>query len=155
MAADPNRNMEAVIFCGIQAAGKTTFYLQRFFATHVRISLDLLRTRARERILLDACFAARQPFVVDNTNVRREDRAVYVSAAREKGCRVVCYYFVTDPRAALARNKTREGKAAIPAGGLFGTHKRLEAPTLAEGFDALFTVEIADAGTFRVTPVSD
>jgi predicted kinase len=145
--------MEAVIFCGIQAAGKTTFYLQRFFATHVRISLDLLRTRARERVLLDACFKARQPFVVDNTNVRREDRAGYVAAAKENGCRVVCYYFATDPKQAFARNKLRAGKAAVPAGGLFGTHKKLEPPTLAEGFDALYRVEIAEGGEFTVTPV--
>jgi predicted kinase len=145
--------MEAVIFCGIQAAGKTTFYLQRFFATHVRISLDMLRTRARERILLDACFAARQPFVVDNTNVRRDDRAPYIAAAKAKSVRVIGYYFATDPRAAMARNKQREGKAVIPAGGLFGTHKRLEPPTLAEGFDALYRVEIAAAGAFTVTAI--
>ncbi|HMC55961.1 MAG TPA: ATP-binding protein [Gemmatimonadaceae bacterium] len=146
--------MEAVILSGIQAAGKTTFYLQRFFNTHVRISLDLLGTRARERKLLDACLAARQPFVVDNTNVRREDRAVYVAAAKAQGFRVTCYYFVTDPKAALARNRQREGKAVIPAGGLFGTHKRLEPPTLAEGFDALFRVEITDPGAFAVTPLT-
>jgi len=147
--------MEAVIFCGIQAAGKTTFYLQRFLSTHVRISLDLLRTRVRERILLDACFAARQDFVVDNTNVRREDRAGYIAAAKAKGFRAVGYYFVTDPRAAMARNKQREGKAVIPAGGLFGTHKRLEPPTLSEGFDALFRVEIAPSGGFSVTPITE
>lgn len=146
--------MEAVIFCGIQAAGKTTFYLQRFFTTHVRLSLDMLRTRARERILVDACLTARQPFVVDNTNVRRDERAVYLAAARARGFRVLCYYFVTDPRAAFARNKQRSGKAVIPAPGLFGTHKRLEPPTLDEGFDALFRVEIADAGAFTVTPVT-
>jgi predicted kinase len=30
--------MEAVILVGIQASGKSTFYAQRFFDTHVRIS---------------------------------------------------------------------------------------------------------------------
>ena len=145
--------MEAVIFCGIQAAGKTTFYLQRFFTSHVRISLDLLRTRAREKLLLDACFSAKQPFVVDNTNVRRDERAVYIAAARARGFRVIGYYFVTEPKAAFARNRTREGKAAVPAPALFATQKRLEPPTLAEGFDQLFRVEIAEGGTFTVTAV--
>jgi len=37
--------MEAVIFVGLQAAGKSTFYRERFFDTHVRINLDMLRTR--------------------------------------------------------------------------------------------------------------
>jgi len=146
--------MDAVIFCGIQAAGKTTFFLQRFATTHVRISLDVLGNRARERKVLDECLAARRPFVVDNTNVRRADRAIYVAAAKAQGFRVICYYFATDPKAALSRNRQREGKAVIPAGGLFATHKRLEPPSLAEGFDALFRVEITDPGAFAVTPMT-
>ena len=44
--------MEAVILVGIQAAGKSTFYRERFFGSYVQISLDLLRTRHRERSLL-------------------------------------------------------------------------------------------------------
>lgn len=149
--------MEAVIFCGIQAAGKTTFYLQRFFATHVRLSLDLLRTRRRERLLLDACLAAQQPFVIDNTNVKRAERAVYIAAAKARGFRIVGYFFATDPKAAFARNRRRDGKAAVPAAGLFGTAKRLEAPTMDEGFDSLWRVEIATDGDessgFTVVPL--
>ena len=55
---------------GIQGAGKSTFFKERFFDTHVRINLDMLKTRHREAILLDACIRAKQRFVVDNTNVR-------------------------------------------------------------------------------------
>jgi predicted kinase len=47
--------MEAVIFCGIQGAGKNTFFKEHFFRTHVRISPDLLRTRHREKVFLNAC----------------------------------------------------------------------------------------------------
>ena len=47
--------MEAVIFVGIQASGKSRFYRERFFTTHVRINLDLLRMRRRERSLLAWC----------------------------------------------------------------------------------------------------
>jgi predicted kinase len=36
--------MEAVLLVGIQGAGKSTFYQQRFFDTHVRINLDMLKT---------------------------------------------------------------------------------------------------------------
>lgn len=70
--------MEAVIFIGIQASGKTSFYKERFFETHVRLSLDMLKTRHRQRLLIEACVAAQQPFVVDNTNVRQEERAEYI-----------------------------------------------------------------------------
>jgi hypothetical protein len=37
--------MEVVIFAGIPASGKSTFYLQRFFETHIRINPDMLRTQ--------------------------------------------------------------------------------------------------------------
>lgn len=67
--------MEAVLLVGIQAAGKSTFYRERFFTTHVRISLDLLRTRHRERSLLAWCLSHGQRFVVDNTNVTAAGRA--------------------------------------------------------------------------------
>lgn len=65
--------MEAVIFVGIQGAGKSSFYKERFFRTHVRINLDMLRTKRRQEILLAACIEAKQPFVADNTNVMVED----------------------------------------------------------------------------------
>ena len=41
---------------------------ERFFRTHVRLSLDMLRTRHRERLLFQAYLEAKQSFVIDNTN---------------------------------------------------------------------------------------
>ena len=148
--------MEAVIFVGIQASGKSTFYVQRFFDTHVRINLDMLKTRGREQALLRACLAARQPFVVDNTNPTLADRAKYVAPAKLAGFRVVAYFFRTEPRAAIRRNRERaeRGGRNVPVPGVLGTHKRLEEPTLAEGFDAVYEVTIDDAGGFSVTLVA-
>jgi predicted kinase len=143
--------MEAVIFAGIQASGKTTFYRERFFETHLRLSLDMLRTRARERILLDACLAARQSFVVDNTNVLASDRAIYIDAARRAGFQVVGFFFRTDARAAIGRNRSRQEKRSIPVAGILAALKRLQPPVLEEGFDRLYTVEIGEGGEFIVT----
>lgn len=137
--------MEAIVFTGIQGSGKTTFYREHFFHTHVRISLDMLRTRHRERILLEACLLAQQPFVVDNTNVLAAERAVYIEAAKRARFRVLGYFFPSDLRAAIARNKGRSGKQAIPAPGVIGAYKRLEAPTYAEGYDQLYSVRIEGA----------
>jgi len=145
--------MDAVIFCGIQAAGKTTFFEQRLASSHVRISLDVLRTRTREKQLLDECLRSGRSFVVDNTNVKRADRAPYIAAARKTGYRVVGYYFATEPKAALARIRGRSGKAAVPAPALFATLKRHEIPAPDEGFDELYRVEIAAPGAFTVTPM--
>lgn len=142
--------METIVFVGIQASGKSTFYRERFFDTHVRISLDMLRTRNRERILLEACLAARQPFVVDNTNPRADARARYVAPARAAGFRVVGYYFRTPPGEALQRNQQRTGKQLVPVAGVLGTYKRLQPPRLEEGFDALYLVRVDPGGGFSV-----
>ena len=147
--------MEALIFIGIQGAGKSTFYKERFFQSHVRINLDMLRTRRRERLLLAACLEARQPFVVDNTNVTRGARANYIEAARGGGFRVIGYYFRADVRAALRRNKLREGRERVPDKGVLGTLKRLEVPQLVEGFDELFYVWTSEENHFIVEPWGD
>lgn len=147
--------MEAIIFTGIQATGKSSFFQQRFFATHVRINLDMLKTRNRERILIAACLEAKQPFVLDNTNLTREARAGYISQAKAAEFSVVGYYFKSDIQAALERNRQRNGKILIPEKGILGAYRRLELPSLDEGFDQLFYVEIVEDGQFLVKEWSD
>ena len=138
--------MEAVIFVGVQGSGKTTLYLERFFATHVRLSLDLLRTRRREQLLLAACIEAKQPFVIDNTNPTVEERARYIAPAIAAGFRVVAYHLDLPIAVCIKRNAVRQGKQRIPAPAIYGTRKRLQPPTLAEGFQALYTVRLGEEG---------
>lgn len=142
--------MEAVIFIGIQASGKSTFYRQRFFDTHLRLSLDMLNTRHRQRLLVQACIATMQPFVLDNTNVLRQERAAAIEPARTKGFQVEGYFFEPRVDQALTWNKQRKDKNAIPVKGLLGTLKRLERPELQEGFDSLYRVHAKADGTFEV-----
>ena len=142
--------MEAIILIGIQGAGKSTFCRERLFNTHVRINLDMLRTRRRERILLDACIEAKQPFVVDNTNPTAADRRRYIEPAKTVGFRVAGYYFSSDLEAAKRRNAQRTEARVVPLIGLLGTYKKLEPPRLLEGFDALHEVQITADGTFVV-----
>jgi len=134
--------MEAIIFCGIQATGKSTFYQQHFFSTHVRISLDLLKTRNREDVFLAACFSTLQKFVADNTNLLKAERAKYIQQARQHKYKVTGYYFRSDLEEAIKRNSFRTGKACIPEKGIRGAYKRLELPSIEEGFDELYYVTI-------------
>jgi len=147
--------MEAVVFIGIQATGKSAFYQRRFADTHIRLNLDMLKTRRREQILLKACLEARQPFVIDNTNITREARARYISQARAAGFGVVGYYFKSALQSAIERNDQRSGKARIPVRGIVATHRKLELPSRDEGFDRLFYVEIGDDGAFVVKEWGD
>ena len=142
--------MQAVIFIGIQASGKSTFYKERFFNTHIRINLDMLKTRNREDILLNACLRAKQPFVVDNTNPTVDARAKYLKAAHEAGFSVFGYYFQSKVQDAIGRNNLREGKQRVPIPAIYGTSGRLQIPTFSEGIDALYYVSIKAPGGFHV-----
>lgn len=147
--------MEAIIFIGIQATGKSAFYQQRFADTHIRLNLDMLKTRRREQILLRACLEAKQSFVIDNTNATREARAGYISQAKASGFSVIGYYFKSALQSAIERNDQRSGKARIPVRGIVATHRKLEPPGYDEGFDRLFYVEMGDNGAFIVKDWSD
>jgi predicted kinase len=142
--------MEAVIFVGVQGSGKTSFYRQRFFDSHIRISLDMLKTRQREQVLLAACLQARQSFVIDNTNPLPADRARYIEPARAAGFRVVAYFFETSLRDAIRRNNQRESKQKIPIPGVAGTFRKIQAPKMEEGYDQIFTVRISAENNFLV-----
>jgi predicted kinase len=147
--------VEVAIFVGIQASGKSSFYRERFFDTHLRINLDMLKSRHREQILLRACIEAKQPFVVDNTNPSIEERARYIEIARTGGFRVVGYYFRSPPKEAQTRHARRTGRDRIPDKGILGTYKRLRVPRPEEGFDELHYVRIDGTGCFVVEEWSD
>jgi len=138
------RTMEAVIFVGVQGAGKSTFYRRHFFDTHVRINLDMLRTRHREKLLLEACLEAGQSFVVDNTNPTAADRARYAIPARERRFRVLSYFFDVDLPDAVRRNQQRLGLQNIPVAAVAGTFRKLQPPAIEEGFDRIFTVRVIE-----------
>ena len=136
--------MEAVIFIGLQASGKSSFYRERFFSTHVRISLDLLRTRHREQRMLSLCLETQQPFVIDNTNPTRDDRRRYVAAARSAGFSIVGYYFSGRIAECLLRNRQRS--QPVPEVGLLATARKLQIPSMDEGFSSLNYVRLDGSG---------
>jgi predicted kinase len=142
--------VELVVFCGPPGSGKSSFYRYRFFETHVRVSLDMLRTRMRERALVEACVAARLPFVVDNTNPTAADRARYVAPAVAAGYEAVGYVFRSTPEEALAANALRPERQRLPVRSVLGAFARLEEPTREEGFTALHAVSMDGTGGFEV-----
>ena len=146
---------EVAILVGLQGSGKTSFYRQHLAATHDHVSKDLMpnvrRRDTRQMALVEASLAAGRSVAVDNTNPTRADRAPLVAAARAHGARVVAYVMLTPVRDSLARNRTREGRARVPDVALFVTAKRMQIPTVDEGFDAVYHVA-AEAGEFKVQP---
>lgn len=137
--------MNAIIFCGIQATGKSSFFKEYFFNTHVRISMDLLKTRNRENHFIDFCLETEQSFVIDNTNPTIEDRAKYINKIKAgRNCEIICYYFQSKIEDALHRNSERTGKARIPDVGIKAAYNKMELPAYKEGFDKIYYVEIKE-----------
>lgn len=136
--------MQTIIFIGLQASGKSMFFLERFYSTHIRLNMDMLKTRHRENILFNACLEAKQPVVIDNTNPTREERKKYIDACKKAKFLVIGYYFQSKIEECLLRNNNRIGKEKIPDVGLRGTYKKLQPPTYEEGFDELYYVSISD-----------
>ncbi len=146
--------MEAIIFCGVQASGKSTFYKQYFFNSHLRISLDLLNTRYKESLFINTALQVQQKVVIDNTNPSRMDREKYIKIFKDKKYRVIGYYFQSHIDDCIRRNKLREGKERIVDKGLYATQKRLEKPEYIEGFDELYIVEIK-GNSYNIKPNKD
>ncbi|MGK7953029.1 MAG: AAA family ATPase [Xenococcaceae cyanobacterium] len=142
--------MEAIIFMGLQASGKSSFYREKFIDTHIRINLDMLKTRHREKIIFNACLEAKQPFVIDNTNPTIADRSRYIEPAKAKGFTIIGYYFQSNLEECKQRNSQRDGKKKIPIVGILDTYKKLEMPSYKEGFDRLFYVKIDADNLFIV-----
>jgi predicted kinase len=130
---------ELIIFVGLQASGKSTYYHTHLAATHVHVSKDLMTNardrEARQRDLIDRALAEGRSVVVDNTNPTPVLRAPLIEIGRRRGARVVAYYFETTVKDAVARNRLREGKARVPDVALFVTAKRMVPPGINEGFD--------------------
>lgn len=147
--------MQVVILMGIQGAGKSTFYRERFSDTHVRLNLDMLRTRHREKTLFEACLACGQHVVIDNTNPAAADRARYIGPAKAAGAEIIGYYFSSRVSEAMRRNIEREGTQRVPDKAILGTAGRLGLPAMSEGFDALYYVTCKGAGEFSVEDWKD
>ncbi len=147
--------MQLILFTGVQASGKSTFYQQYFYHTHLRLNLDMLKTRHRENILFEAALISKTKIVIDNTNMTRIDRERYIQRAKDADFEIISYYFETDLDSTLRRNAKREGKANIPEKGVKATFNRLEIPRQSEGFDELFRVKLIENNGFLIHPFSE
>ena len=141
--------MELVVFVGLQASGKSTFFRERFAESHQHVSKDLFpnnrNKNRRQEHLLRAALSAGRCVVVDNTNPTLEDRWVLIGLGGEYGARIVGYFFEASVSECIRRNEVREGKARVPNVAIYATAKKLVAPSIEEGFDELLRVRLNDS----------
>ena len=131
--------LELLIFVGLQAAGKSTYYRNHLAATHVHVSKDLMTNvrdkDARQQKLIGGALRAGRSVAVDNTNPTPLSRAPLIALGHSLGAQVVGVFFETIVKDAVARNRVREGKARVPDVAIYVAAKKLVVPTLEEGFD--------------------
>jgi predicted kinase len=147
--------MELAILIGVPASGKSSFVRARLALTHRHVSGDLLghgRSRAgRQRALIEEALSAGRPVVVDNINATAAERAALIGLGRAHGARIVGYYFESAVQEAVTRNRRRVGTERVPDVAIYVAARRIEPPSAAEGFDALYRVRLGAAGGFEVT----
>lgn len=151
--------MEVIILMGLQGAGKTRFFYNRFATTHQHISRDNFpnasRPEKRQLGLLEEALQRGESVVLDNTNATVAVRAPLIELAHSYPATVIGYYFQSQIKSCLERNAAREGKARVPDVAIYATSARMEQPTYGEGFDQLFYVRLADDGTYKVLKWQD
>ncbi len=96
----------AYIMMGIQGSGKSVF-CRRFLASVERVNLDTLKTRTKEKQLIEDCHEKGCDYVLDNTNPTREDRARYIDPAKAEGYRVIGYFMQSRLQECIRRNDLR------------------------------------------------
>jgi predicted kinase len=130
---------ELIVFVGLPASGKSTYFRAHFAATHQHVSKDLMPNvrgrEARQLLEIERALAAGKSVVVDNTNPSPKERAPLIELGRRHGARILAYYFETNVRTAIMRNRERQGRERVPDVVIFVTQKKLVAPSIEEGFD--------------------
>ena len=143
------KEKQAIIFIGIQASGKSTFYYRLLDdGTYTHISLDILHTRNKEKQLLMECLVEGKSFVVDNTNPEISDRAKYIQKAKEYSYNVIGIFFQSIVRDCVRRNEERRNK--VPSTAIASTSNKLQMPSRTEGFDELYFARIVN-NEFEIT----
>ncbi|MBP1046639.1 AAA family ATPase [Enterococcus sp. BWM-S5] len=132
--------MEVILLMGLQASGKSTFYKEHFSDSHLRVNLDMLHTRNKEKRLLLTCLEISQSVVIDNTNPTKLDRQRYFELLDRADVTFIGYYFQSKLTDCLKRNQQRTGKAHLPEIALKATAAKLELPSFDEGFSELYYV---------------
>src|SRR5205807_6721875 len=100
--------MEMIIFIGLQASGKSTFFRTHFAETHEHISKDLLgnnkNPRRRQAQLVETALEAQRSVVIDNTNPTVEVRESLIRLGHMYGAEVIGYYFESQVSQCIKRN---------------------------------------------------
>ncbi|KAJ3565098.1 hypothetical protein NP233_g7866 [Leucocoprinus birnbaumii] len=154
------RNKEIVLFCGLPALGKSSFYSKHFLpANYTHINQDTLKTRDKCVKAAREALRRNESCVIDNTNRDAKTRKFYVDLAKEEKVPIRCFVFTGSIDLAWHNNLYRafhrpsretEGeirRVLVPYGAFSGFQDQYEEPTKEEGFAEIRRVNWKFEGT--------
>lgn len=146
--------MALYILTGVPGCGKSTYcnkelkdkmivssdaIREEFFGTRQNFSNEK-KVWGTLKYRLHKALEAGKDVVLDATNTTIYARKSYIKMAEQYGTKCISIYFDVDKSVALSRNANRPKEHFVPEEVIENFYKKLQAPTLNEGFDEVIVV---------------
>lgn len=140
---------EVIINVGLPGSGKSHF-TKTFIVPqgYEHINQDILKTKAKCMKLYESFLQNKKSVVIDNTNMSKDQRKLYIDVAKKYGIKCRCMHFTTPKEVCIHnsyyRNYMTDGLTkAIPNMVYNMMNKKYEKPELTEGFYQIDTVKFS------------
>lgn len=144
-----------IVLAGLPGSGKSTFVehrdgvlssdeIRRLLADDPNDQTIHSHVFAVLRALLKQRIELRRPVTyIDATNLTRHDRQAYLKIARQHGCAIEALFF--DVPLAVCQRRNRKRDRVVPEDVIEKMARRLQPPTVEEGFDRVTVLNSTSA----------
>lgn len=85
--------------------------------------------------------------IVDATNVTMDKRTYFLDYVKDIDCEKEAVYLKANAKTAIKQNNLRKGIYKVPDVAIYSAAKRMEEPTMDEGFSNIKVIEVVNNGT--------
>jgi len=140
-----DKEKNVIIMIGPQASGKSTLS-KTLFEEYTYLNNDEIKSMPKLKRLYEASLKKKENVVVDNTNPTIEVRSYFINLAEEYGYKIYAYFFDFTKPLTMHMNQyrvqsTHGERRAIPDVAIHTYYKKLEEPSLDEGYTSLIRLK--------------
>lgn len=146
---EPSKFQEVIINVGLPASGKSTF-TKKYIIPHgyEYINQDTLKTKQKCMTLFKEYIKNKKSVVIDNTNLTKETRKIFIDVCKKENVQVRCLLFTTDKGLCMHnshyRNVISNGNInSIPTMVFNMMNKKYQKPEIEEGFYMIKEIEFS------------